>query len=358
MLFLVSLDLKSQKDTLSYAEQLAALEAEMDFLSIFSLIESVLATEAAPGSELLLHLGFTSSVTSAGRDYDLDQRGIAPGVAFYHKSGLFSDITGYWNSDIEPNYNPTVWSSGYLGDLGPRWSYSFDYERWFFNPKDSAANPLKNSFGASINYDLKIVNLGIDYSFLFGDESAHRILGSLGKTVDLGKWWIFDRISLYPSAIILFGNNNITQLRITQAQLTDRQRTQTERLITLNNLSPNQRNSLIASIQSAFENGRITRERRNEFLQLLATAQSLTEGDVQDLQTLLEQGFEETFFEEGNAFGLMNYSFSLPLTASINHFSIILNYSYSIPVSLPGEFFEVDPIGYFGASLSYRIPFK
>ena len=186
LLILLVCSLKSSSqltDTLSYAEQLAALEAEMDSLSIFNLIESVMALEVQSSSELNLHAGFTSSVTSAGRDYDINQQGVAPGVSYYHKSGIYADLSGYWNSDFEPNYNPTVFSLGYLTTLNEKWSYSLDYERWIFNPKDTSDNPLQNSIGASLNYEF-VVDIGLDYSILFGNETAHRLIGTLGKSID------------------------------------------------------------------------------------------------------------------------------------------------------------------------------
>ena len=58
------------------------------------------------------------------------------------------------------------------------------------------------------------------------------------------------------------------------------------------------------------------------------------------------------------SFGLMSVNFSLPVSFTIKNLSIMLSYSYSIPIALPGEEFELDPIGYFGTTLSYRIPFK
>ena len=360
LLILIVCSLKSSSqltDTLSYAEQLAALEAEMDSLSIFNLIESVMALEVQSSSELNLHAGFTSSVTSAGRDYDINQQGVAPGVSYYHKSGIYADLSGYWNSDFEPNYNPTVFSLGYLTTLNEKWSYSLDYERWIFNPKDTSDNPLQNSIGASLNYEF-VVDIGLDYSILFGNETAHRLIGTLGKSIDLGKWWLFDDIRLYPNANILLGNSKITRQLISQQQLSEQWSRVYQQLIDFTTLSEFERDVVSRTIETAFENGRITERRRNILLQLLETAQNLTQRDIEDLQNVLDFGFTNATFEEDNAFGVLNYAFSIPLALSSKNLTLLISYSYSIPVSLPGEFFEVDPVGIFGASISYRIPFK
>lgn len=347
-----------ETDNLSYADQLAALEAEMDSMSIFNLIDSLFNSDFAAGSELNIRFGITSSVTSAGRDYDLNQTGFSPGISYYHKSGFYSDLSGYWNSGVEPSYNPTIISAGYLGSIGEKWGYSFDYEKWFFNPNDSSDNPLRNSLGTSVSYDFKFGYASIDYSILFGSETAHRIIGNLSGNIRFGKWWIFKDVNMYPSVNIVYGNNSITQLRITQEQLTNQQREQFERLIQFSELTDRQRFQLLGAINRAFENGQITEARRNELYILLNQSRELTEADVQQLQGFIDNGVETQDFTDGNAFGLMNYSFTLPISLSTERWNFMFSYTYSIPVQLPGEFFSVDPIGYFGASISYRIRFK
>lgn len=330
----------------------------MDSLSIFNLLDSLFDFEYSAGSELNIRLGFTSSVTSAGRDYSLNQTGISPGVSYYHKSGWYGDLSGFWNSGVEPSYNPTILSGGFLGTMGEKWGYSMDYEKWFFNPNDSSDNPLTHSIGTSLSYDFKIGYASIDYSFLFGNETAHRFIGNLSGNINFGKWWGFNSVSLFPSVNIMYGNNSITQLRITRQQLTDQQKLQFQRLVEFSELNDRQRFQLWRYINNAFNEGTITAERRNQLLTALSDSRDLTPEDVDQLQNLIENGFESTEFADGNAFGLMNYSFTLPLSFSSDRWNILLSYTYSIPVKLPGEYFDVDPIGYFGASISYRIRFK
>lgn len=358
VLLSVALCVKGQNESPSYAEQLAALEAEMDSMSMFNLLDSLLRYEPFPASELNIRVGFTSSVTSAGRDYDINQQGLSPGLSYYHKSGLYGDLSGYWNSEIEPHYNPTVLSVGYLGDLNTRWNYSLDYERWFFHPKDSSENSLTNSLGGSISYDFNIGYASVDYSLLFGKETAHRFIGNLTGTINLGKWLFFENIRLYPSATILFGNTDITQLRITRRTFNEALAYQIASITTFENLNENQKRTLRSIVFSASGNGIITEMERNELLSGLRNADELSESQREILQKIVDGQYVTSRLIEENAFGLLNYSFTLPLSLSIKKVNILLSYTYSVPVSLPDEFFEVDPIGYFGASISYRIPLK
>ncbi|SNS79373.1 hypothetical protein SAMN05421640_1257 [Ekhidna lutea] len=350
--------LSFSQDTLSYAEQLRAIEEEMDSLSIFNLIDSLFNIETSISNELNVRVGVTTSVTSAGRDYNLNQSGVSSGITFYHKKGFYGDLSGYWNSGVEPHYNPTVLSIGYLGNINPKWSYSFDYEKWFFNPNDSSENPLRHSVASSLSYDFNFGYASIDYSFLFGSETAHRLIGNLTGTINLGKWWVFRSVNIYPSFNMMYGNADITQLRVTREQLSDENKKRLQLLIEFSELTREQKIKLWNSVNEAFENGRITERKRDQYRNLLINSNQLTEEEKQELQTLIEDGIEYDEYLDGNQFGLLNYAFTIPISFSTNRWNILLSYTYSIPVKLPDEFFEVDPIGYFGASVSYRIPFK
>lgn len=347
------------QDSLSYAEQLKAIEEEMDSLSIFNLIDSLFTLDVKPSSELNVRFGFTTNVTSAGRDYDISQSGVSPGISYYHKSGLYADLAGYWNSGIEPNYNPTILSAGYLGTFkNPQWSFSVDAEKWFYNPKDSSENPLAYSAGGSLSYDFTWGFASVDYSFLFGDETANRIITNLSGNINLGKWWIFKSVILYPTVNMMIGNSDITQLRISNRQISDQNAERIQRLTTFANLTDEQKKFVGTLIIRAYRNGIITEEVRNQLLSDLRFSSDLSAQDQQALQRIVNEGYEVTEYVDSNEFGILNYSFTLPLSLSTDRLYFMFSYTYSIPVQLPGEFIEADPVGYFGASISYRIPFK
>ena len=347
------------QDEVSYAEQLKALEGELDSLSIFNLIDSLFDTEVLPASELNVRLGFTTNVTSAGRDYNISQSGFAPAVSYYHRSGLYGDLAGYWNSGVDPSYNPTVFSLGYLGTFeNPKWSFSIDSERWFYNPNDSSNNPLFYSLGASLSYDFKFGFASVDYSLLFGNASANRIIFNLSGNIPLGKWWVFENINLYPSAGMMIGNSDITQLRITNRQLSEQNAERISRIVSFSELNEDQRRFMASLIIRSFRNGVITVDERNTLLQDLSTASNLSDESINALNEIANEGFPVSEFVESSEFGVLNYAFTLPLSLSIGRVNLLLSYTYSIPIQVPNEFIEVDPIGYFGASVSYRIPFK
>ena len=360
VLLILALPPSFSQENLSYAEQLKAIEDEMDSLSIFNLIDSLFILQDGPASELNLRIAFTTNVTSGGRDYDLDQSGISSGISYYHKSGFYGDIAGYWNSGIEPNYNPTVLSFGYLGNIKrSKWGYSMDFERWFYNPNDTTDSPLTNSLGGSLSYDFKWGFAAVDYSYLFGEQTASRIIATLTGTINIGRFWIFDNISLFPSASIMAGNNDVTQLLVPN-QINEQTANRIRQLTTFANLTERQQGFIFRLVQRSFNNGTIDLQTRNRLLSLLREAENLTEEEIAALNEVVDQ--DEELTKPVNEFGVLNYAFTLPLSLSTGRFNILLSYTYSIPLLLPGEasedFVRIEPLGFFGASVSYRIPFK
>ncbi len=343
------------EEEVDYAQELLALEQELDSLSIFNLIDSILLLESPVKSEMNLRFGVTTSVTSAGRDYNIDQTGYSTGLSYFHKSGVYGDLSGYWNSNVNPTYNPTILSAGYLGSFSNKWSYSLDYEHWFYNPKDSSDNPLTNSFGTSASYDFGLGYASVDYSYLFGKETASRIIGNLTGTINLGKWWMFNNVTIFPSASIMAGNGDITTLTITTQQISNQDRLTIERINTIANLTEEEKEKLRRFIRDSFFRGDVSGDRALFLLSLIETAENLTPEELAELNAIAENGIEQQEFVDGNEFGILNYSFTLPISLSSDRISLILSYTYSIPVKLPGEFFDVDPLGYFAASLSFRL---
>ncbi|MEM9340669.1 MAG: hypothetical protein AAGA66_18190 [Bacteroidota bacterium] len=344
-----------EEKQLSYADQLLALEKELDSLSIFHLLDSILLLPSPISSELNVRMGFNSSVTSAGRDYDIDQTGLSPGISYFHKSGIYSDVSAFWNSNASPNYNPTIFSIGYLGSVKNNWGYSIDYEHWFYNPKDSSDNPLTHSISGGINYDIKKISLNLDYSYLFGQATSHRMIGSATINLDFGKWWSFKKVSLLPSATIAIGNGEITNLRITQQQLNQENINRIARIQALTKLTDEQINYVRLLANRAFRNDLITQQQLTSIRSAIRRNNSISEQQLAELNQLVQEGFQQQSFVDETSFGVLNYSLTLPLSLSTNSLNFLLSYTYSIPVKLPGEFFEVNPIGYFGAAISYRI---
>jgi hypothetical protein len=190
------------------------LQLASDSMDIFDLIDD-LAESDYLYSQLSLRLGYNSDISYAGRTFGFNQFGINGGLAYYHKTGIFADISGYWNSSLEPSYNPTITSVGYMGNLTNKWSYTLSYDHFFYNqPADEDSivyYPLTNSANISSYLELGKLTASVDYSLLFGQESAHRLRFGMMYTFAKNDWGFIDRFVFLPSASILLGNATIFQ---------------------------------------------------------------------------------------------------------------------------------------------------
>lgn len=285
----------------SFADDSSLVELpveDIDTLMLFQLIDSLIEMESIRRSQFSLHIGYTSEVSHAGRTLDVKQYGFNPGISYFHKSGLYADVTGYWNSDFDPHYDMTLVSLGYIGFLSPTLSYSLSYDHSFFtDPEVDLDMPqwvidlllpplLNNSLSAGLMLDLGAIESGLDYSWLFNKESAHRVQWRLTGDLKKYRWLRLDKVSLRPAFELLFGNAEVFSVNFSR---------------------------------EAF--------RQNRFPYVIG---------------------------KSNEFGLMNYRFRLPLAMTKDPFQLILEYNYNIPVSLPGEEFEYPYNGFFSVDLYYN----
>lgn len=272
-----------------------------DSLSVFALIDSLLNTDVNPKSQLAMRLGYNSNVIAAGRTLGIENFGLAPGITYYHKSGLFADVTGFWSKDFDPSYYLTVTSLGYSYILSKKFSIMATYDRYFYHTNtEEAYIPYKNAASVNGSFDYKWLNTGLTYSFYFGDKNVQRIIPSIGATFQLKKKTLIKRIAFLPTFYLLLGDEIFysTEVLIPRSRL------------------------------EALYNYR-------------------TYGKV-----------FPTLVTEKREFGLMNYSFTFPVSISVSKVNLLLTYVYSIPKALPSETLTFSESSFLTASISWLPEFK
>lgn len=313
------------------------LETELagDSLDIFDLIDSLLRYDYKY-SQLALRMGYTSNITYAGRNFGISQHGFNLGVSYYHNTGLFADVSGYWNSEIKPNYNPTISTIGYMGNFSNKWTYTLSYDHYFYNYANEDDEliyyPITNSLNISNYFEIGKFTLAGDYSFLFGEEQAHRIRGSIMYKFSKNKWGFIDRFVFLPSASVLLGNSDIYNITPIYPE---------------RNLQT--RYDIRQIMFREYGEKEIRFLWRNNRKRYLALEKKIYETYRDELA--------EYIITSNNEFGIMNYSFSAPFYFYVNNFTFALSYHYNIPVALPGETQQLKPNSFFGATLIYNIPF-
>lgn len=273
-----------------------SLLTEEDSLSLFSLIDSLLNQPQEDHSLFLVRMGYNSNVLSAGRTLGIENFGLSPGLSYYHKSGAFADVSGYWSQDFQPRYYLTVLSAGYLYDVSKHLSVMGEYDHYFYQGADDLYIPYSNTLSVSGLLEFKPLQLSVNYAFYFGDTYAHRIQPGVSVRLQKKKWKGIDRLSLSPSFYTLIGDETLTDIRYPET--------------------------------------------------------------VRELIRRLRQGLPA--YEEVNrrVFGVMNYTISVPLTIMYKQWMVNFTYNYNIPQALPGEPLTLSESTYLSGSLSYYIPTK
>jgi hypothetical protein len=279
---------------------LSQVETEFSFedsLSIFNLIDSLLQNGEVEGSQVAVRLAYNSNVLSTGRTLGIENFGLSPGVSYYHKSGLYADVSGYWSKDFEPSYYLTVTSLGYMHDFSKHFSFMAGYDRYFYSIGGDHYIPYKNALSVTPIIEFKPLSLSTTYSFYFGDAHVHRIMPGINVLLQKKKFLNIDRVAVTPSFFILLGNEVFT---------------------VMDYIPPKNR--------------------------------------LEGLYNLREYySWDKPVPREKNVFGVMNYAISVPLSVSYKKWGFAFSYTYNIPKALSGEPLTISESSYLSGSLTYFI---
>lgn len=283
------------------ADSVAAVEKPLTFadsLSIFQLIDSLLQLDDTGPSQLAVRLGYNSNVLSAGRTLGIENFGLAPAVSYYHRSGIFADVTGYWSNDFSPRYYLTALSVGYMRSITRKFSVIAGYDKYLYH-FDDAYIPYPNAVSATPTIDLKPVSASLTYSFFFGEQNVHRVMPGLFVTLQKRDFAGLDRVAIMPSVSALWGDDILTEIEFLAPQ-------------TLREARDNYRK--YGTIYSVVQKNR-------------------------------------------NVTGIMNYAFALPVSFLVNNWSMLFTYAYNVPVALPGEPLTLSESSYLSGSITYFFSF-
>lgn len=312
------------------------LERELaaDSLNILDLIDSLLNTDVSY-SQLSMRLGYTSDITYAGRNFGIQQYGFGAGISYYHKTGLFADVSGFWNSNIKPAYNPTIATLGYFGTFTNKWTYTLGFDHFFYNEieDDLSYYPITNSVNAATFLELGKITLAGEYSYLFGEESAHRVRGNIMLNLSKKDWGFIDRFVFMPTASMLLGSSYIYQINPIYP--------------TINLQTRYDVRQIMFDQYGEIAIRQLWRDNRDTYIELEKLTYSQNRDQLIDYEIITS-----------NVFGIMNYTVSAPFYFYVNNFTFALSYHYNIPVALPGEDMTLGPNSYAGATVIYNIPLR
>ncbi|UXP30889.1 hypothetical protein N6H18_11050 [Reichenbachiella agarivorans] len=328
---------------------LTVLFAELDDLfaegddteDLIALVDSMLVADKLKISSLHARIGYISQVTNAGRSLDINQFGVSPGVTYYHHTGVFADVSGFVNSEYDPSYYMTDASIGYLYTFKNVLTSSVSHDFYFYNDTLDT-HSFNKSLQVSTYLDYKALNLGVDYAYLYGSNSAHRLTGRVGFDLRAKDVWFLDQISIHPSFSVQWGNSEVVYLRQTEQPFRD-----------LYNIMV-AGDYPVLSWEEVYRFGRLLKNERG----IWATKFLLDRGyTADDINEIIIQ-YNEDQIHQDNEYGIMNYAVSIPVIFSINrHWTLITSYTYNMPVSLPNETYQLENNGFLSLSLAYKFLF-
>jgi hypothetical protein len=325
--------------------ELAALYSELDSLfenesipDLFKLADSILALDSAKISSLNIRAGYVSQVVTSGRTFGFNQFGVVPGLTYYHHSGLYGGATGYWSSDFEPQYYLTDMTLGFAKTVFKNFNVNVTQDFLFYNDTLPSHSFSKTS-GVAINYQRTFGDAAIDYTLMYGNETAHRITGSVNGKLRIRTSGFLKSVTVLPTFSIQYGTANVLYVR--------QPRTAVSELYEIVKANDYPTLTLRQYIRLTY----LLETDREYAAQYFLRYNGYTQTQAIDV---IDQYYEGQYRVD-NTFGLMNYSLSLPVMMSHGRWTVTLNYTYNIPVALPGEPYEYESNGYFSGSVSYLL---
>ena len=266
--------------------------------TLLGLIDSLMNAPApAQGSQLAFRVGYNSNVSSTGRTLGIDEFGLAPGIAYYHKSGLYADVSGYWSRQYSPTYYLTIGTVGYMAAPTKVWSVLAEYNRFqYSSEEDQASTPYRNSVGVSNFFDIGKMFLRLDYQMYFGDKTGHRLMPALGFNFEKRNWSKLSRFRVFPSLSVLLGSEKVTE-------------------------------------EIPFST------------------------DLLVVLLRVRNGLPLYYTETNQVYGVMNYAFNFPVSLTMRNWTVMINYAYNIPKQLPGETFDLTNSGFLSATVFRQFNF-
>ena len=299
-------------------------------------MDSALTDDFLP-SEFIFRIDYFNKTLSAGRDLGVNQFSVIPSITYYHKTGFYTGLSGSWYSETFPNYSLTDLTAGYSNLLGKsgNFSYSLSYDHFLFNPSDGGV--LTNALGIYGNYDFGPVNVGLNYSYLFGNkETGNKLSPSVGAYFKIKNVGFIDKITIMPSISVTFGSGNLP--------------------FSVFNKKTYKNDS---TIFDGVDVSRLFSEQHTfEYYKLRNKYKTLDEDSFIKQEINYLKAHPKLNLVIPNVFGLLSYNLSLPVKFTIGRVKLGITYNYVIPIQLPYQIYHLKNQSYFSANISYLLEMK
>ena len=196
------------------------------------------AYDELKGRFLYASISYDEQAYFSGRDFDIDQFGLAPSLTYLSSGGTYLFAGGAYYSELDPEWDLFALGAGQFWSLGTKkqWSVSASYTHSFLGDDSEELNTHRLS--SSVSYKLDPLQLNVAGGYLFGAEPSYYLSTSVSYDATLAQIGTFE-LAFEPSLYLLFSQQNIIEqvslFRFSESSVFDRVNSQFEIPLSIDN---------------------------------------------------------------------------------------------------------------------------
>lgn len=220
------------------SEEPSDIDQLLDELFVVDTLAVLQAYDDLKGGFLYASISYDDQAYFSGRDFDIDQFGLAPSLTYLTSGGTYLFAGGTYYNELDPAWDLFALGAGQFWSLGTKkqWSVSASYTHSFLGEDSEGLNTHRLS--SSVSYKLDPLQLNVAGGYLFGDESSYYLSTSINYETTIAQIGAFE-LTFEPNLYLLFSQQNIVEqvsfFRFTESSVFDRVNSQLEMPLTLDN---------------------------------------------------------------------------------------------------------------------------
>ena len=210
----------------------------LDELFVVDTLAVLQAYDELKGRFLYASISYDEQAYFSGRDFDIDQFGLAPSLTYLSSGGTYLFAGGAYYSELDPQWDLFALGAGQFWSLGTKkqWSVSASYTHSFLGDDSEELNTHRLS--SSMSYKLDPLQLNVAGGYLFGAEPSYYLSTSVSYDATLAQIGTFE-LTFEPSLYLLFSQQNIIEqvslFRFSESSVFDRVNSQFEIPLSIDN---------------------------------------------------------------------------------------------------------------------------
>ena len=210
----------------------------LDELFVVDTLAVLQAYDELKGRFLYASISYDEQAYFSGRDFDIDQFGLAPSLTYLSSGGTYLFAGGAYYSELDPQWDLFALGAGQFWSLGTKkqWSVSASYTHSFLGDDSEELNSHRLS--SSVSYKLDPLQLNVAGGYLFGAEPSYYLSTSVSYDATLAQIGTFE-LTFEPSLYLLFSQQNVIEqvslFRFSESSVFDRVNSQFEIPLSIDN---------------------------------------------------------------------------------------------------------------------------